>query len=523
MNDKYKYSENPTFCNEVIFNDEHIKVTKKWCWNVKSVHEKPDINVLKVLLDGESFNCEGKSTFVSYEGKRLTDLEFDYLGDWENEMCCIGINGKGYGFLNKNIEVIIPPKYKYANDFNNDYAPVYNGKEWLYVDKNGNELYLENQYQRLENFSEGLARVSLLNISWEYLAYHSEYPEFAGYWGYVDKNGKEVIKPQYIYAFDFIGDRAIVAKGKWTIDKKWDNEYNQGKYWTEEELWGVIDKQGNEIIPCIYDEIKRFVNNDWNECKDYFAVHVGGWRNGKWAVIDRNGRFATEPVFEDIYYDYYNGLFTYREKDTMEDIPLGIYDLNQNKILFEPMFDDVIFLEDGNIIVEIFDENLGYTVEKIIDKTGKEIFKSNYTRINTFKYPYETKIDRNGKKIFGLINKNGTILANCEANDIASINYIEEVDFNEKRYLFKQNEKIGVKSIDGNIIIPAIYDKIFLKNDNLYTVCIDKNIENSCGLCKKDGTIILEPKYYNIQVCNNRTIICNKKPGVEVFEYEIVR
>ena len=89
--------------------------------------------------------------------------------------------------------------------------------------------------------------------------------------------------------------------------------------------------------------------------------------------------------------------------------------------------------------------------------------------------------------------------------------------------MFKQNEKIGVKRLDGNIIIPAIYDKISLGKDNLYTVCIDKNIENSCGLCKKDGTIILEPQYYNIQVCNNRTIICNKKPGVEVFEYEIVR
>ena len=106
---------------------------------------------------------------------------------------------------------------------------------------------------------------------------------------------------------------------------------------------------------------------------------------------------------------------------------------------------------------------------------------------------------------------------------IKAILALEEVDFKRKRYLFKQNEKIGVKSIDGNIIIPAIYDKIFLKNDNLYTVCIDKNIENSCGSCKKDGTIILEPKYYNIQVCNNRTIISNKKPGVEVFEYEIVR
>lgn len=99
---------------------------------------------------------------------------------------------------------------------------------------------------------------------------------------------------------------------------------------------------------------------------------------------------------------------------------------------------------------------------------------------------------------------------------------LEEVDFKEKRYLFKQNEKIGVKSLDGNIIIPAIYDELFFKKDNLYTVCMDKKRKNSLGLCQKDGTILLDPQYYNIHICNNRTIICNKEPGVDVFEYEIV-
>lgn len=117
VNEKSKYSTNPTFCNEIVFNDGHIKVTKKWCWNVKSIYEKQNAKVLKVLLDGEYFNGGGKSTFVSYDGKRLTDLEFDYIFDYEDEMWLVGKNEQGYGFLNKNIEVVIPLKYEYANEF----------------------------------------------------------------------------------------------------------------------------------------------------------------------------------------------------------------------------------------------------------------------------------------------------------------------------------------------------------------------------------------------------------------------
>ena len=61
-----------------------------------------------------------------------------------------------------------------------------------------------------------------------------------------------------------------------TIDPKWDNKYNQGRYWTETELWDGIDRAGNEIIPFIFDEIKHF--NDTNEV---FMAHVGGWSDGK--------------------------------------------------------------------------------------------------------------------------------------------------------------------------------------------------------------------------------------------------
>ena len=127
------------------------------------------------------------------------------------------------------------------------------------------------------------------------LAYHSDYSEIAGTWGFVNEDGVEVVPPQYIYAEDFYGGIAIVCKGKWTIDKKWDNKYNSGRYWTEEEMWGAIDKEGNEVIPFIFDEIKHFGDVD-----DVFMAHYGGWKDGHWGVIDNQGNWLAEPIFEDI-------------------------------------------------------------------------------------------------------------------------------------------------------------------------------------------------------------------------------
>lgn len=519
---KEKYSQNPILCNEIVYEDNNLKLIKKWTWNVKSIYENEDAQVCEVLLDGEYSNGGGKSTLVSYKGERLTNLEFDYLGDYEDDMWRVRINNQGYGFLNKEHKIAVPLKYQYADDFCNGYAAVHNGKEWLYMDKKGNEIYLHNnKYKRLGSFSDGLARVSTL--SWMDLAYHSDYGEDAGNWGYVNEKGEEVIKPQYIYAFDFYNDRAIVVKGKWTRDKKWDNECNQGKYWTEDELWGVIDKTGKEIIPCIYDEIKEFINNDYSVCEEYYQVHVGGWKDGKWAIIDRNGNFVTDPIFEEYSYDYCNGMMTYYKEATYDkDSPQGVYDLKTNKILFEPKFEDVDFRDDGNIKVEIFDEKLGYKIKKIIDVNGNEIFKSNYTSIYDWGKPYLAMIEKEALTICNKIDKNGQVLDSFETKDKLSY-WDSAINFETRTYIYSQNKKFGLKNFDGHILIPAKYEyfKMCYHNSDLYYFKL-KEDNDDAGLMKLDGTIIIPPKYRNISLLSNKKIICNGKNHVDVFEYETI-
>jgi hypothetical protein len=84
-----------------------------------------------------------------------------------------------------------------------------------------------------------------------------------GNWGYVDVRGDWLIKPQYLFAYPFKAGRAVVAKGKWEYRDDW--EYKGKKYqgcWYESELWGVIDEQGKEIIPCKYGFIEDISHYD---------------------------------------------------------------------------------------------------------------------------------------------------------------------------------------------------------------------------------------------------------------------
>ena len=82
-------------------------------------------------------------------------------------------------------------------------------------------------------------------------------------WGYVDCNGCEVIKPQYIWANDFCEGRAEV-------------QTPQGM--------GLIDKQGEYVIDPIYEAVEFDVDLGWvRVCKD-----------NQWTLFDYSGRQLSE-------------------------------------------------------------------------------------------------------------------------------------------------------------------------------------------------------------------------------------
>ena len=507
----------PKSVDKIVYEDDKHCLRKLWTWDAKAIYEDEETGLLKTLISGEAFNWYGRSSFATLDGRRCTSLDFDYIDNFHEGLARVAIIGYGYGFIDPEMNIVIPLIYENAENFSDGKAKVKKDGKWFFIGHSGQELpiketALSGSYQDIGEYHEGMCRVSTLKLRFMDLAYHSDYEYIAGTWGFVDESGEVIVPPQYIYANDFEDGIAIVCKGKWTIDPKWDNKYNQGRYWTETELWGGIDHAGNEVIPFIFDEIKHF--NDTNEV---FMAHVGGWPDGKWGVIDRNGHWLAEPIFEDFGYEYMDGLVTFYadSKWSGDDTPIGIYDLKSKKVLFEPQFLDVDFNEDGTFDVEVYDEQLGRTVAKIIDCAGKELFPSEYSSIYSWREPFEVVIrDENGAR-HGLIDRAGNVLLPCKYP--VSWNGLY---WKEKRIVFEENDKQGLMDFDDNIIIPAIYHKIYGVDDPLLIVHVGEKDNHQVGLLDHNGNVIFPAEYSSISWLKDKThLVCCKNGSLEVYHY----
>lgn len=511
------YTE-PVVCNETIYKGQGFIVKRLWKWRVNSLYEDEETGLFKTLISGMAFNYYGVSTFATVDGRRLCSIDFDFIDDFKEGLARVGKSGHGYGFVDKDMNFVIPMVYHGAENFQDGTAKVKRRSTWYRIDKSGKEREiapntLSAKYQEVWDYHEGMCKVSTLKIRGMDLAYHSDYAEIAGTWGYVNEAGDEIVAPQYIYASDFFEGMAIVCKGEWTIDKKWDNKYNKGRYWTEQELWGAIDKVGNEVIPFVFDEIKFF-----NDVNDVFIVHYGGWDSGHWGVIDKHGQWLAEPVFERIDYEYHDGFFAFYKEDRCGDnVPLGIYDIKQRKVIFEPQFYDVSFRDDGWIEVEVYDEELGRRVEKIIDINGKEKFHSVYSSIYTWKEPYEVMIRDDSGDRHGLIDKDGHVLLPCKY-DVAW----GGASYEKKRIVFKENGKQGVCDFDDNVIIPAQYYEIHGIDNPLLTVRVGVKDKYKEGLITHDGREVVPAMHKRISWCSDNKIICCNDGHCEMLRFELM-
>ncbi len=510
------YSE-PKKINSVVYEDDNIRLTKAWSWNARGIYEDKETGVLKVLLSGMAFNWNGKSTFGSIEGERITSLSFDHISDFQEDLSAVLKHGYGYGFVDKDMNFVIPMKYNRSEDFQDGIAKVQDDDEkWLFVDKNGNEIRPEiingiEEYIEVGDFSEGMSRVSVMRPR---LAYHSDYSDIAGKWGFIDETGKLVITPQYIYANDFENGIAFVAKGEWTRDKKWDNQYRTDCDWTEVELWGAIDKDGNEVIPFIFDEIKYFWDDD-----SMFMAHHGGWESGKWGVIDRKGNWLAEPIFEDIEYENRNGLISFYKTDKWDDpdnVPMGIYDVENKRVVFEPQFLEISYMDDGDICVEKYSEELHRNIQVIMDLEGNERFKSEYSHISDWKEPYEVEIrDSDGSKE-GLIDHDGNIVFPLR-DDLA----IGAFRKGSKYIVFEKDGKQGLLDYDNNVVVPAIYEHISTVKDSLIHENRGYAETHMEALYTLDGKTIIPPIYRHMEWCKDgKHLICQGNEGCDVYILE---
>lgn len=159
------------------------------------------------------------------------------------------------GFIDREGEVVIDPRFEVVQDFGQGLAAVWVRSDalWGFVDRSGRRV-IGPKYEGAGRFSEGLCAV-----------------RSNGLWGYIDKEGEWVIEPTYTEAKQFLEGLAPVRQGEkwgyitpdggWAITPRYDNfqayghpgdarPFENGMARVTFENQAIyIDKQGKQVWP----------------------------------------------------------------------------------------------------------------------------------------------------------------------------------------------------------------------------------------------------------------------------------
>ncbi|MEO0132353.1 MAG: WG repeat-containing protein [candidate division WOR-3 bacterium] len=219
----------------------------------------------------------GKWGIINTNNKWVVKPEYDFIGAFSESLALFQKNGR-YGYMNMKGEVVIKPIFLDGQYFSEGLARVKteDAQGYSYIDKKGNIVFsLPPHVGDARAFSSGLARICI-----------------GRRYGYIDKTGKIVIPVQFQLAQDFqdglarVGD---IIKGDTT--KNYDDPltaaFANTIFDTTVIKYGLIDKNGNYLIPKKYELIGAFVD-------DIALVRL----NDRYGFIRRDGSYLVEPIFE---------------------------------------------------------------------------------------------------------------------------------------------------------------------------------------------------------------------------------
>lgn len=336
-----------------------------------------------------------------------------------------------------------------------------------------------------------------------------------GKYGYIDKNGKWVIEPQFYYANEFVENGLaeviingktefinvsgnIVSKPQTTISEvnkpkkkelicfkvgsnNTSNNTNRQNYTyqdgdemveiaepiqSQNYKYGFKDQTGKIVIEPKFEEASDFTEDGLARIK----------LNGKYGYIDKTGKIVIEPKYDFISSYLNDDLLLIRV-----NYKWG-YINKTGKIVIEPKFDELDHFRDGLAIAKI-NGKYGY-----LDKNGTWVIEPKFERARIFTYGLAA-VSVNGK--CGYIDKTGKMVIELESNlHDHNIDYF--ADNGLARILI--NGKHGCIDTMGNIVIQPIYDRIEIYKNIIFVRENDK-----WGIVDKQGNYIATPQFDGVK------------------------
>jgi hypothetical protein len=325
-----------------------------------------DQEKLRSIRDGQSISNLSPGSSISISN---TTHQFERNYGFSEGLAYIVVNGK-WGFINKTGKVIIKPQFDDAGCFREGLAPVEKNGKWGYIDKKGN-LAVDFKWDWGWDFYENRALVML-----------------ADKWGYIDTKGAIVIEPQFDVASSF--SEGLAKVGIRTERKKAIENFD----------WGYIDKQGKWIIKQGIAPVYHPVG-DFNNGLAHVHILKGYYGNNVIAedgYIDKSGRVIKMPTFDAQASDFHEGLAQIRVG--VDRDKYGFMNKNGEPVI-APKFDNAWHYSEGVVQIEI-EEKWGFA-----NHQGAIIIQPHFDSAGYFSEglaPVKVK----GK--WGYINKSGNIV-----------------------------------------------------------------------------------------------------------------
>lgn len=252
---------------------------------------------------------EGGIGYIDENGNESIPCKYHSAMDFQNGLVGVCQEDKKWGFINKHGEVVISPMYDVilGGFSEKGVAEVKLNNETFFIDKQGKKLVITEMakskslikvLRSIYDYVSNEGKIYIVRRLWKYgivdkkgnlitnTIYDEVDVEFSeglmavrsneGY-GYIDRNGKEVIHCQYSDCKEF----------------KW---HGLAGVCNKSGKWGFINKSGEEVIPFLYDRI--YYINVSEICIAYVEQNGKGW------YIDKNGNRLTRISISGQLYSY---------------------------------------------------------------------------------------------------------------------------------------------------------------------------------------------------------------------------
>lgn len=299
---------------------------------------------------------------IGYNDKPVFTKSYNEISLYYNRLALAQTtDDKKWGYINSKGDFVLPAIYDKATVFSEGLAWVLKkGDMPSIINTKGNIKFSQRETYQVKSFHEGHAAFAIRkkNIT---------------YWGFLNKQGQEAIRPQFRDVQDFHQGFAAVQ----------DNTTG---------LWGYIDLSGVLMIDYSYQEATPF-NKDGNA--------IVKTKNG-YQIINRIGETIKELPFETVCAD--NDCIR-----IMQDSKWGWCD-KEGKIIIQPTFEDSRPFGKSTLAPVLIREKWGY-----INKKGDIVIKRQFTDA----YPFiDGRAAVKAGILWGFINENGSYVVNPQYENI---------------------------------------------------------------------------------------------------------